>query len=149
MTDKLICQCRKYQGLNTAGHCNNCGLPVSKASDKLNEADCKRLTEFLGECWHEYVVIENTDMVICRNCRETKHIANRTNYTRTFTTPSDQHAVFSKLVEVGKWEGFLTEADYGYRLETNQRFGFGFYAWLWISPERFCKLASLYLEEEK
>jgi hypothetical protein len=26
-------------------------------TDKLNEADCKRLTEFLGECWHEWNTI--------------------------------------------------------------------------------------------
>lgn len=32
-------------------------------TEKLTEEDCKRLTEFLGECWHELYYIEEAKTI--------------------------------------------------------------------------------------
>ena len=64
---------------------------------KLNEQDYKRLTELLGECSKPNCVGCDKDHTNCNNWEK---------YLRTFNTPDDQHAVFKKLVEVRKWDGF-------------------------------------------
>ena len=110
---------------------------------KLNEQDYKRLTELLGECSKPNCVGCDKDHTNCNNWEK---------YLRTFNTPDDQHAVFKKLVEVRKWDGFykffLKKANFiipaivGYDCVSAE------VKWLFINPERFCKLASLYLKEE-
>ena len=102
---------------------------------KLNEQDYKRLTELLGECSKPNCVGCDKDHTNCNNWEK---------YLRTFNTPDDQHAVFKKLVEVDKWEEFLYKVKVP--LCCSEIDGDFIYD-LFISPERFCKLVSLYLEE--
>lgn len=119
---------------------------------KINEEDCKRLTEFLGECWHEwtegsYSKGKNGYGCLCNKCEivmYSMHQDSNMTENRSFTTPGDQHAVFTKLVEVGKWGSFQTYSAsvWSHTPET-------FYnVWLFENPERFCKLVADYLKEE-
>jgi len=96
----------------------------------INEADRKKLTLFLGECWNSGSY-EKGDM----KALSIKEM-------RRFDTPSDQHAVFSRLVEVGKWSRFYWVTRKIDSEPDNVEL-------LFINPERFCKLAADYLGEEK
>jgi hypothetical protein len=78
----------------------------------------------------------------------------RDNVQRNFDTPSDQHAVFTKLVDTKKWfemYSFLISAykktlpDWILWKDVKDEH---YYAWLFYNPERFCKLAADYLKEE-
>ena len=119
---------------------------------KLTEEDKKRLTPFLGEC---YWLPKNEDERLSRQrCKTCKKEEFYHKYRLcTFTTPSDQHAVFKKLVEVRKWDGFykffLKKANFiipaivGYDCVSAE------VKWLFINPARFCKLVADYLDENK
>jgi len=126
---------------------------------KLTEEDKKRLTPFLGECWHKQVESKQGIFVrlVCACGQEllsyeamNSHVDRRN---RTYLTPSDQHAVFTKLVEVRKWDGFykffLKKANFiipaivGYDCVSAE------VKWLFINPARFCKLVADYLDENK
>jgi hypothetical protein len=124
---------------------------------KLTEEDRKLLTEFLGEMIHVIKYAHSTGEPHKCSCGDSsfhyQHIIEHEGFNRTFTTPSDQHAVFTKLVEVGKWRKF-----YSYCVGIWEDLPESILAqydnadcceWFWIEPERFCKLASLYLEEGK
>ena len=116
---------------------------------KLTEEDRKRLTEFLGECWHELENSKYETRIICTKCG--RNIDGRDyKYMKSFTIPDDQHAVFSKLVEVGKWRLFIDVYVFPKyaRKESIHSYNGYFIQWLFINPERFCKLASDYLMEE-
>ena len=70
----------------------------------------KRLTEFLGECWHEKGdKIGELGVYCCKKCRTAFH---RQSGFRTFTTPADALDVMNKLVEMGKWVQFLRSKFY-------------------------------------
>jgi hypothetical protein len=128
---------------------------------KLTEDDRKLLTEFLGKYWHE-IKWNKTDYNQCvsPNCScgitglHPTESCFYENEQRTFTTPSDQHAVFTKLVEVGKWEEFeesdrLVNAFYTRSDDENINDDFNKWSeWLFINPERFNKLVADYLKEE-
>jgi hypothetical protein len=71
----------------------------------MNEEQKKRLTNWLGECWHErgdkarFNPWQLTETWECKNCK--KHHTNR-----TFTEHADFFACFEKLVERGEWKEF-------------------------------------------
>lgn len=111
----------------------------------LTTEDRKKLTEFLGECWHTNYISEEGKCYDCKKKIDFINIFNR----RTFTTPDEQHAVFCKLVETKRWNKFK---DYFFenvwRFENNVCD----YDWdvaLFINPKRFCKLVNDYLKEIK
>jgi hypothetical protein len=114
-------------------------------TDKITEADCKLLTEkLLGECWHSNYISADSK---CYECGAKINITDIFLKRKTFTTPSDQHAVFSGLVKTKRWldfKGFVLERRWSEPIHR----GTDWSAWLWISPERFYKLVSLYLKEE-
>lgn len=95
---------------------------------KLIEEDRKRLTAFLGERWYEGLVGQSY----------------------TFDTPDDQHEVFTKLVEAGKWDDFYFFAwkELYFKERKTSETAKAITQWLFIFPERFCKLVSDYLKEE-
>ena len=69
----------------------------------MNDEDRKLLTEYLGECWHEnwHSAMMGSH---CDDCLvEGKSAANRR---RTFTTPADLYAVYSKMAERGEWDEY-------------------------------------------
>lgn len=80
----------------------------------LTEAQCKRLTLFLGECWHE----DQSSIYhpCCCSCGKeygediyrcfTDHLELSN---RTFTTQADMMDLYKKLHEVGKWGEFISD----------------------------------------
>ena len=73
------------------------------------EADCKLLTEYLGECWHEMgdLVQHSTNMLsariggMCSKCLAsdiTEDIKQR-----PFATREDLYDLFGKIYEAGRW----------------------------------------------
>jgi hypothetical protein len=73
----------------------------------MNKESKRRLTNFLGECWHEWEPAEHVTFK-CKLCGKwiyEKHAWESSNR-RTFTTPDDYFAVFDKLVEKGEWNDF-------------------------------------------
>ena len=121
---------------------------------KLTEDDKKRLTEFLGECWHEksgksYFPIgikgipRGPESYLCAKCN-TKFYDNQF---RTFTTWEDLGALQEKLVEAERWWEFeqqfcLIKWDW-----VEQGKYQSFLDWI-FTPTRFCWLVSEYLEEQ-
>jgi hypothetical protein len=69
----------------------------------MNESDKKRLTEWLGECWHIKGDKVSEQVYVCSNCAR---YFNRKSANRTFTEDADFFACFEKLVEKGEWEKF-------------------------------------------
>ena len=81
----------------------------------MTDADRKLLTEYLGEYWHEDLSsIYHPQRCSCGReygedmpsiyLREHIELANR-----SFSTPDDLCAVYSKMVERGEWEKFFDE----------------------------------------
>ena len=122
----------------------------------LTESDNKLLTEFLGECWLENDDNED-DFEMCFDedgiCPKCGECAEYHQGNRSFTTPYDQHAVFKKLVEVGKWEKFYIAMRNNFCKDyitvcSRDLMEADFNVYLFINPERFCKLVSEYLKGE-
>ena len=80
---------------------------------KLSDEDRKRLTEFLGEVFHEDRKTYDTSyyskhvMCTCGNeIREENYSYHQKLGNRTFTTPHDTFALKDKLIDIGKWWAF-------------------------------------------
>lgn len=109
----------------------------------------KRLTEFLGECWHERSCdIYHEVQCSCGKefsreyyCVLEDHIAD-TN--RTFTTGNDMADLKDKLEEKRMWIRFFRVT----RVDKRERPFDEFIAWL-FTPTRFCELVGEFLEKEK
>jgi hypothetical protein len=123
----------------------------------LTDADRKKLTEFLGECWHHI-----TDHCVAGvwkhwwecDCGEKRFIdyiqalGHATNC--TFTTEADMLAVYRKLVETGKWDEFCGEA---HKCKYNPPYAWNdFFAWLFCLstpseiPDRMAMVAEFVKE---
>lgn len=124
---------------------------------KLTKEDHKKLTEFLGKCWHEIIrteVSKYETTIECKKCGRNVYGRNY-QYTKTYTTPDEQHEVFKKLVHTAKWFEFLSfarkcYADYLEKTtadDLNELTDLDFSIWLRYYPERFNKLVSEYLKE--
>uniref|UniRef100_A0A6M3KS78 Uncharacterized protein n=1 Tax=viral metagenome TaxID=1070528 RepID=A0A6M3KS78_9ZZZZ len=113
----------------------------------------KRLTEFIGEEYHD--VEKHTNVHLspeydhhCNTCQT--HFSKEENHlheNRPFNTPDDRQALCEKLHEVGEWDQFFLYAS-------GAPTGFGFYMnfayWLLVKrPERFCKSVNEYLKEKE
>ena len=115
----------------------------------MNNDDRKLLTEFLGECWHEwtegsYRKGKNGYGCLCNKCEVVMYSMHQDSYmtdNRTFDNPDDQHKVFKKLVEEDKWVGFFWKNLVMGSVPED-------IAYLFINPERFNKLVADYLKEE-
>lgn len=94
---------------------------------ELTEHHRRVLTEYLGECWHKYKLYPMGEFGprygYCTNpdCSsdfygENRRIIDegRLAQRRSFTTPTDLHAVYSRMVEVDKtretWDEFIEHA---------------------------------------
>jgi hypothetical protein len=117
----------------------------------LTEERKKRLTEFLGECWHTY----NGSSWVCLQEGCNAHTPEDKN--RTFDTLQDAHDIFKKLEEVGKWSDFIIfnlkrESPEGVNILVNGVAGMvsEFTKWLFLdNHQRSCWLVAEFLEEEK
>ena len=76
------------------------------AMTELTEYHRKVLTEYLGECWHHKgnISVQGMKAYSCSKCGSRDR-------NRTFTTPADIYAVYSRMVELGEWEEFCEYAD--------------------------------------
>jgi len=118
---------------------------------ELTEDDKKRLTEFLGECWHENKWDKNPTHLVCACgylCQGT-HVQEEhcRNNNRTFATGNDMVALKEKLIEAERWWEFeqqfcLIKWDW-----VEQEKYQSFLDWI-FTPTRFCWLVSEYLEEQ-
>ena len=127
----------------------------------MDESDCKLLTTFLGECWHE-----KPEESYHRQARKRfflGHICGKCGkayLNRTFTTPDDMMAVKDKLEEKGEWCGFTSYSyskwrDYvlglppdKYKHEMSDDRCSYMFVWL-LNPTRFCQLAADFLKGDK
>jgi hypothetical protein len=124
----------------------------------LTEADRKRLTEFLGECWHEDELFrcdDGSSFIRCKKCR--RPLSRWEPF--AFTSPDDRQALCEKLMEKGLWDGFSLYAWYKWwNLDggndepepsvTGMRKDF--MPWLMVEhPERCCKMVSDFWKEKR
>jgi hypothetical protein len=68
----------------------------------LTKEQKKALTEFLGECWHEYGIDSEGYESSCIKCHTWRCQQER----RAFTSESDMMALYRRLHEVKKWKEF-------------------------------------------
>jgi hypothetical protein len=128
----------------------------------LTDEDRKLLTEFCGECWHEWQYIKGPvcqELFACRKCGEhCKGIVSKEQKNRTFATPEDALVVVKKLVKKGKWREFRKIAHDKWSESRNLHYSFPVWAgglaisdvWLFVDdPRRIPKLAAEFLREEK
>jgi hypothetical protein len=102
----------------------------------LTDEQRKRLTEFLGEPYHNL----SLDLTYCDTCRcIVQRFTEHEN--RTFDTPQDAHDLAKKLVEVDGFDDFI---DYAW-IEFSYCTG-SFIAFLLTDSARFCYLVNAYLE---
>ncbi len=127
---------------------------------KMTDEKRKRLTELLGECWHEEDIEYTKKAIrdprhrsvfaICSKCKKTY---GRSKRDRTFTTDTDIRAVFRAIRDKGKWWQFIRFARARFQNvewdKINQSFQTAFLCWLFLdNPERACCLAADFLEEQ-
>jgi len=118
---------------------------------KMTEEQKKRLTEWLGECWHDENGGISDDMFSfkCSKCGKYRHFVDiDLEDSRSFTTSIDMMDVKDKLVKNGddiEFEAFVN-------LKFHQDLTFkkvdrntSFINWL-INPIRFCKLAEEFIK---
>jgi hypothetical protein len=75
----------------------------------MNEEQKKRVTKWLGECWHEHDFEQTRikSLWYCKHCGKDLYLGSgRFIPLRTFTEPADFFACFDRLVELGEWEEF-------------------------------------------
>ena len=96
----------------------------------------------------------------CNKCEVVMYSMHQDSYmtdNRTFDNSDDQPAVFKKLVESGKWGKFYNNTEnydaepLDLNLEVDDAeacYSSDYALWLFINPERFCKLVSDYIKEE-
>jgi hypothetical protein len=117
----------------------------------MEENDKKRLTEWLGLCWHEWDVgyIQgdyggSLKTTVCKLCG----IAKWRSMQRTFIDPQDFFTCFEKLVERGEWQRFYNygaiKSPFVHAENTMQ--------WLLSRTEsghyRLCQLTAAWLKEK-
>ena len=109
---------------------------------KITDKQRKMLTEFIGECWHEYDCEMEDDGIIRQFCVicDADSSSNHFGF-RTFTTDSDMMAVRKALRNKEEmWHGF-----YNFVI----RYTPFIMVYLYKNPERFCWLVAKFLEERR
>jgi len=122
----------------------------------LSEESRKRMTEFLGECWHEFID-DAYDHIRCYSeftgeyCKKcgTKFLRNNYNLwakQRTFTTGNDMLNLKEKLVEKGEWDEF---EDFALSKKNEKYVSVVSLTDYLINPAIFIPLAIEFLKEER
>lgn len=115
---------------------------------KMTEEKRKRLTELLGECWHEIKKVSICDEIplyVCKKCgAESYYILDN----RIFTNDIDMMEVIRAIRDKGKLLDFINYVCYCVEV-TIPRQPVYFMQWLFLdNPERACCLAAMFLEEQ-
>ena len=117
----------------------------------LSDESRKRLTEYLGECFHKKLpwqeVHPGEPSIVCScgerfalNTRFDRHVFE---LNRTFTTGNDMLDLKEKLVEKGEW------LDFEYRaLVQKSEVGTSLSQWLFTMP-RFAELVDEFMKEAR
>lgn len=119
---------------------------------KMTDEMRKKLTELLGECWHEWIPTTqgNGVVAICKKC---DHVS-AYKLQRFFDSDADMLAVFRKIRDVGKLSNFdmfcqgifLEYTGYDNICDMCNEYQ----NWLFLdNPERACCLAAMFLEEQR
>jgi hypothetical protein len=125
----------------------------------ITEADRKRLTAFIGECFHKPGLAGYCKYAKCHM------FIRHGDGNRDFTSPADRQALCEALMREGKWEEFVKfceshsprtvkgEMDnqiklWGLSTVTRRLYAEYMYYLLVEQPERCCFLISKFLEEE-
>ena len=114
--------------------------------NELSENDRKRLTEYLGECWHELKHLGWKDWVCSCGAKKCE----RSSFHRTFTTWQDFGDLKNKLVEKGEWKEFII---YSIDIWSRENHFVDFDPeehtdWL-INAKRFCGLVNGWLKSKE
>jgi hypothetical protein len=118
----------------------------------MNEETRRRLTEYLGECWHNFGGPSNSfpnGTPFCLKCFQyiwlgAKH--------RTFTIPDGMDALRRKLVEKGddrKFEEWALDKYLNYRADWKLCDPILTFVFWLMDPTRFCSLVGEYLERKE
>jgi len=99
---------------------------TTKGGICMDEKGRKLLTEWLGECWHEFEEVVRKNYVthvkckLCGNWHMGTIRAHEGKHTRTFDTWQDLGNCKEKLVEEGLWEQFFFECAQYYGVITGR-----------------------------
>lgn len=127
-----------------------------KEREKMDEESRKRLTEFLGECWHEV----DKETCICSKCGDelAREVYNSKwlileykqqfthQYRRGFVDWPDYGALVEKLKEKGLWKKFVTWSLLRWGGD-HRIMGNDFCGWL-LDPAR-CNEIAMFLKERE
>ncbi len=103
----------------------------------------KRLTRYLGECWHHITV--NDDGYSMCECDELPCVIEKDHQNRTFTTWPDLGALKERIEVNEEWDDFLQSAkgefEIGTRLKRdNIKIYYSRFTQHLLNPTRFCEL---------
>ena len=112
----------------------------------MEENDKKLLTEFLGECWYEWLPDINATLK-CRLCGKWIYENNAFEgcNLRTFKSWQDLGDLKEKLIDKGGWADFYRWAILKTPKETEH---YVFSAWL-LNPGRFCQLVAIFISDSR
>jgi hypothetical protein len=118
----------------------------------MDDETRKMMSEWLGECWHEYDLGGFRNLEEYFMCDRGYPLCNKCNshniFQRTFTAPGDFFAVKNRMVELGLFVKFYMWAWDNWFETGPEWWSARFANWL-IDPARFCQLAADFLKERK
>jgi hypothetical protein len=120
----------------------------------MNNDMRKRLTEYLGECWHTHKGVtmsrnHGPSLQKCSKCSDEVTPYDFGDPNRTFTDARDMDALRRRLVEKGEWQNFFhyTQSDYRRGLNlTWHQFNESEFTNLLMQADKFCSLVGEWLE---
>lgn len=121
--------------------------------NELTEDDRKVLTEYIGECWHEWiggwvlggpVVTSNNER--CRHCGIPRFGIGIETSNRTFTTAEDLRVLVEAANRKGHWDELF---DYFTQVYDRMLRPHEFHYWMITNPARTCKLAAEWIRGRK
>jgi hypothetical protein len=118
---------------------------------KIDESDIKRLSEFIGELYHDYTLSTGEGLSTCSCGNKGMYVRDIcTHENHEFNNTDDQKLCLLELEKRNKWEEFYTYCflEYPEVFDTIPIVVFAKYSlWLQLNSERFCKMLSNYLLE--
>ncbi len=113
----------------------------------MNDNRRKKLTLFLGKCWHE--INPNKRGEWCQHCKKYFWDERLTGSSHTFTTAQDMVDLAKRLVETKKWDTFMDQHISSKLYDDGNPWSIPrLFAWLLTDPARTCDLVGEFLEGE-
>lgn len=116
----------------------------------MTESQRRRLTEFLGKCWHNFIKRPDRDTYYCSNkgcwIKGNVEPRDRDKHFFTFTTWNETMPLLARVEEIGEWEKFMEYAkDVFVGTGLQKRFSLWIFA-NFTNPEHTAALVADYLE---